>query len=132
MVNVIYISLQRYKLWLIMIDAYNSVRLMILSIRLMHGFVAYCGIAMPLWQSALLWVIVLKRKIFNRAIIKRVVTLSLTFTLLFRSLSFPMNGACVGVENGEGGEMKRKKWEKMRRNESELEWEKSVLHMQLG
>jgi hypothetical protein len=48
MFNVIYILLQRYKLWLIMIDAYSSVRLMIMSIRLMQGFVVYCGIAIPL------------------------------------------------------------------------------------
>ena len=43
--HVIYIPLQRCKLWLIIDDAYNSVRLMLLSIRLMH---------MGLWHTAVM------------------------------------------------------------------------------
>jgi hypothetical protein len=64
MPNAIYIPLQRYKLWIIMDEAYNPVWHFILSTRLMHGFVAYCCIVMSLWQYALLWVIGFKRNCF--------------------------------------------------------------------
>ena len=46
MSNIIHISLQWYELWWIIDDACRSVWRIILSIKLMHGFMAYCGIVM--------------------------------------------------------------------------------------
>jgi hypothetical protein len=65
MSNVIYISVQRYKLWLIIDDAYGPVRLIILLIRLMHMFIALLYYCDNLFHYGLLFFFLQKKKFLN-------------------------------------------------------------------
>ena len=83
MSNIIYISLQRYRFWLIMDDTYSFVRLNILSIILMHEFMAYCGIVIHYDHSLCCLLLDFKNKIFSHVFIKWVVTCLLVHPLLW-------------------------------------------------